>query len=373
MYLVVDQNIPLASEAFSQFGSISLVDGRNLKPEQLREAEALIVRSVTKVNRALLEGSRVRFVGTATIGMDHIDLEYLRDAGIGFASAQGCNARSVVEWVLAALAEWCVAHGEDWEGKTLGIIGHGNIGARLAVRARGVGMRVLVNDPPLARREEHHEFVDLETVLTKSDFVTLHVPLTREGEDATYHLIGARELEMMREGAVLLNASRGQVLDNGAALAVAGRIGMILDVFENEPRPSQDLIRRCFLATPHIAGYSFEGKVNGTRMMAVALARFRDRTSSWAPELPVPEGSRFRLKSSGLMQATLEAMRHSYPIRSDDARLREGIDWAQEDWGRHFDALRKHYPQRREFANYKVDPMPEDQRLAGRLRVLHLL
>lgn len=370
MNLVVDANIPLALEAFSQFGKVRQIPGRDMKRSDLAEADALIVRSVTKVDRELLHGMPVRFVGTATIGTDHLDIDYLEEAGITWNSAAGCNASSVVEWVIAAMVEFCVARGEEWEGKTLGIVGHGNIGSRLAVRARGLGFRILVNDPPLERDNEDLAFVPLEKVLAESDFLTLHVPMIKSGRDRTVHLIGSAELAKLKDNALLLNASRGVVVDNAAALEAArsGRVHFVLDVFENEPRPARELIERCFLATPHIAGYSYEGKVNGTRIIADALARFARLPQEWHPKLPEPPDAKIELTQQDQGAAFLEAVRRSYPIREDDRRLREGLPLDEEAWGRHFDELRKSYHQRREFCNYQVSNV-RDPRLAKWLKL----
>ncbi|MCC6547483.1 4-phosphoerythronate dehydrogenase [Candidatus Sumerlaeota bacterium] len=354
MLIVADANIPFAAEAFAQYGEVRLSPGRELSARDLVAADALIVRSVTNVNEALLKGTAVRFVGTATIGIDHLDLPFLSGAGIPWASAAGCNARSVVEWVVAALAEICVARGDDWTGRTLGIVGHGNVGSRLAPVARRLGMNVLVNDPPLARAGALAGFVPLGELLAESDFVTLHVPMIRDGEDCTRHLIGAGEFARMKPGAVLLNASRGAVVNNAEALAATPRVAMVLDVFEGEPRPNRDLVAACAIATPHIAGYSFEGKVNGTRMMAEALGRFLGRKSAWNPVLPAPTDATITPTARGTMAAVRDAIRASYDIRADDARLREGSPLQDDAWGKHFDLLRKNYLQRREFANYTI-------------------
>lgn len=371
MLLIADQNIPLAREAFSQFGQVRLAAGRTLSRTDLHQADVLIVRSVTKVNAALLQGTPVRFVGTATIGTDHVDRAFLAAAGIGFASAAGCNARSVVEYVLAALAEHCVATGTDWTGRTLGIVGHGNIGSRLAAAARGLGMNVIVCDPPLAEAGDHPDFLPLETVLAESDYISIHVPLTREGPHATFRMIGEEEFDLLRPDAVFINAARGEVLDNAAALALPESITLILDVFENEPRPDRDVVARCFLASPHIAGYSFEGKINGTRMMADAIARHLGTTSAWAPELPVPADREIALSPQlEGMASVLEAIRRSYPVREDDARLRAGMELSEEAWGLHFDDLRKSYWMRREFANYAIVPPAEDAAAGRILRAL---
>ena len=220
MRIVVDENIPYAVEAFGALGSVRCFAGRDLSADAVRDADVLLVRSVTRVDADLLRGSQVRFVGSATIGTDHIDLDYLRSQGIGFAHAPGSNADSVVEYIMAALLGLAAARGEGLRGKVIGIIGCGNIGGRLAVRLPALGLRVLKNDPPLAARAEAdgkpHDFVSLDAVLKKSDIITLHVPLTKQGRHATHHLINDTTLCSLNPASWLLNSSRGAVVSNEA-------------------------------------------------------------------------------------------------------------------------------------------------------------
>ncbi len=373
MRLLVDENIPFGNEAFSEFGEVRLKAGRDMGADDFREVDALVVRSVTRVDHALLEHSPVRFVGTATIGTDHIDEEWLARNGIGFASAAGSNARSVVEWVLAALVEYCLSQRIDWRGRTLGIVGHGNIGSRLALVARALGMQVLVNDPPLSEAGRLGGTVGLYQLLAESDFVSLHVPLTREGPHPTFHLIGSLELDLMKPQALLLNASRGPVLDNSAALrfALAEATVFALDVYENEPTPIPSLVQYALVATPHVAGYSFEGKVNGTVQIAEALAHMVGRERTWTPVLAPPCDARVVIGPGRPMNRLHQAIAHAYPIRRDTDALREGISIEEEAaWGAHFDKLRKNYPRRREFGNYTVVMEDEDAEVAAALRSL---
>lgn len=359
MTIVVDENIPYAREAFAPFGEVRLVAGRKLTAADLADAHALIVRSVTPVNAVLVAGSPVRFVGTATIGTDHLDIGWLEANGITWCSAAGSNARSVVEYVIAAVLEYCVLQRTEPAKLTLGIVGHGNIGSRLAVVARALGMRVLVNDPPLAEQGRLADHVALDEVLLRSDVVTLHVPYIRSGPHATHHLIGAAELDLMPAHALLINSARGAALDNAAALQFvqSDLVNLVLDVFESEPTPNRDLVRHCLLATPHIAGYSFDGKVAGTRQIADQLARFLGSGESWQPMLPPPDAPAVALHSTRLVPALREAIRHSYDIRRDDEQLRLGASLEEDAaWGSHFDELRRKYPVRREFANYRVKP-----------------
>lgn len=357
MLILADANIPFAEEAFGQFGDVRLLPGREMTAKDVKDADALLVRSVTKVGPALLDGAKLQFVGTATIGTDHLDIPYLEQRGVPWSSAAGCNARSVVEWVIAALVEYALAYRVELPGTTLGIVGHGNIGSRLAKTARAMGFKVLVNDPPLAETGQLDEHVSLDEVLTQSDFVTCHVPYIRDGAHPTHHLIGTEELRMMKNGAAFLNSSRGVVLDNAAAMpfALSESVVFLLDVFEGEPRPDRELVKNTLLSTPHIAGYSFEGKVNGTAMIAAVLGKALGTESTWQPPLDPPANNRIEITAKRTMLALREAIGASYDIQADNNALREGLFLeTEEEWGAHFDRRRKEYPVRREFANYRV-------------------
>jgi len=357
--IVVDENIPLAEEAFGTLGDVRRVAGRSLGREELLNADALIVRSVTRVDGDLLRATPVRFVGTATIGVDHVDRVCLAEAGIGFASAAGCNARSVVEYIVAALLEVALERDLSLHGCTLGIVGHGNIGSRLAALAPALGLRVLVNDPPLERAGHPGHFVPLDHVLAESDFVTFHVPKIGDGPDRTTGLIGERELAAMKPTAWLLNTSRGDVVLGDALkrALTAGKIaGAILDVWENEPAIDRDLMDAVMLGSPHVAGYSLEGKTNGTAMMHDALAAHFGLDHQWRPDLSPPEAALIKITGNQARNVAIlaEAVRKSYDLRRDDAALRAGRGLQDAQWRLHFDRLRREYPIRREFGNYKV-------------------
>lgn len=356
--IAADENIPQVREALAGLGEVALRPGRSLSNSDLRGVDALLVRSVTRVDRALLEGTPVRFVGSATIGADHLDRGYLSNAGIACANAPGCNADSVVQFVFAAIMELAARGQCSWRGATLGIVGRGNIGSRLARIAPAFGMRVLVNDPPLERAGDPGPFVDLDTALAESDIVTLHTPLNREGPDRTVHLVGEEQLLTMKPDAVLVNASRGPVLDNGAALDAIedGRIGaLVLDVWEQEPGLDQRLLRRAAIATPHIAGYSAQGKLNGTRQVAEALAGAFGLPFGWTPSLPTPDAPDIDLPDHASEEDRIAAaVLHTYPIAEDDALLRGGAGLEGPAWAAHFDRLRKEYRVRLEPSSYRV-------------------
>lgn len=373
MIVVADQNIPQVEEAFASLGEVRLVEGRSLSPEAIRDADVLLVRSVTRVGEALLAGSKVRFVGTATIGTDHLDQDFLRDAGIAWTSAAGSNANSVAEYVIAAILTVAGRRNRDLADKTLGIVGQGNIGSRLARLAPALGMRVLANDPPLERSKVPGNWMNLPELLADADFVTCHVPLIRSGQDKTVHLIGPRELAQMKPEAVLVNTSRGPVVDNSALLESLdkGQIGgAVLDVWEGEPDIRCDLLERVDLGTPHIAGYSIDGKLNGTVLMLRAVCRDLGRLPEWAPSLPLPEEPEIRLGDAPRQEALCKAVHHAYPITRDDLSLRMGLSLARSEWPAYFDGLRKNYPVRLEFPHYRVSGRKQE---AGTLEALRVL
>ncbi len=353
MRIVADPNIPFVQEAFGPLGEVRLAPGREITAETVRDADALLVRSVTPVNAALLDGSPVKFVGTATIGTDHIDQAYLLAKGIGFASAQGSNANSVAEYVVAAMLEMAQRRKFRLRDKTLGVIGVGNVGSRVACYAEALGMRVLQNDPPRARAERLTDFVAIGRVLSEADIISLHVPLTKAGAYATHHLFAKDTLSALEDRLpILINTSRGAVIDNKALLKAidGGKLGgAVLDVWENEPNISPELLEVVDLGTPHIAGYSFDGKVNGTQMIYRAVCEFFRVEPDWQPELDLPPepSMQGRFNPDDDDEAVLRGIiERVYDIVADDAALRAGIQ--------QFDKLRAEYWKRREFFNISL-------------------
>jgi erythronate-4-phosphate dehydrogenase len=375
MKIIVDENMPFGREAFGQLGDVITMPGRKITREAVRHAEALAIRSVTKVNAELLEGTAVRFVGTATIGVDHVDRVYLERRGIGFASAPGSNANSVAEYVMTALLVLGHRKGFRLEGATLGVVGVGNVGSRVARKAEALGMRVLRNDPPLARATGDPRFAPIERVLDESDVITFHVPLTRSGEDATFHMIDEGLLARMRPGAILFNTSRGAVAKDGALLRAAsiGRLGgLVLDVFEREPNIDAQLVEAADLATPHIAGYSYDGKVNGTEMIYRAACAFFNQTVSWEPRglLPVPPFPRLDVGLGADEDLLCEIVVTVYDIESDALALREITSLPEAERGAYFDQLRKTYPIRQEFPNTVIDAPFASEQLRAKIQGL---
>ncbi|MCK5270110.1 MAG: 4-phosphoerythronate dehydrogenase, partial [Sedimentisphaerales bacterium] len=277
MKIVADENIPFVREIFASLGDVLCVSGRQMSAGVLAGADVLLVRSVTKVNEQLLSDSSVRFVGTATIGTDHVDREYLSSREITFVSAAGSNSNSVAEYVITAILILAEKYGWELQGRTLGIIGVGNIGSNIEKKAPALGLKVLPNDPPLQRETGDKRFVSLARVLEEADIITCHVPLTRSGPDATWHLFDQEKLGRLRPDTLLINSSRGAVVDNKELKKqiTKGNIGpVVLDVWENEPEIDMGLLDQVAIATPHIAGYSLDGKVNGTVMLYQKLCEF---------------------------------------------------------------------------------------------------
>ncbi len=347
MKIIADENIPRVNEYFGSLGNVVSLPGRKITPADVKDADALIVRSVTQVNETLLKGSAVKFVGTCTIGTDHLDTEWLDSMGISWASAPGCNANSVVEYVFSALAALNV----DWRGKSFGIIGCGNVGGALYRRLTSLGLPCVVFDPLLSS-EQNADLSNLETVL-KADVVCCHAPLTTTGESPSYHLLNAENLPYLKGDAVLINAGRGAVIDNAALLNQLRRrndLTVVLDVWEGEPEPLMPLLEKVQIATPHIAGYSYDGKVRGAEMIYQALCR--DQRLEGDCSFESIEESRLLSGDLSVENSILSA----YNIRADDARMREQLKNLQgKTLGEQFDLLRKHYPVRREFHNYAID------------------
>jgi erythronate-4-phosphate dehydrogenase len=355
--IVADENIPLIDQFFGEFGDITRVTGRTMTAADVADADILLVRSVTQVNEALLAGSKVKFVGTATIGEDHIDREYLKSRGVGFASAPGCNAQAVVDYVMSALSVLVDTRGIDFSDLTVGIVGVGNVGLLLRRRLEEMGLSVLAVDP-FRDEEDVGELSSLEQVL-QADVVTLHTPLEKEGQHPTWHLINETTLNQMKDDACLINASRGAVVDNKALLEhlrTHEDFCAILDVWENEPELDRELLNHCALGTPHIAGYSLDGKMRGTEQVYHGVCEFfglpvRGKLAQFLPE---PGIKRVDFSDQVPMhQALRTAIRASYEIRVDDGVMRSEMRHSK-DLKTSFDKLRREYPLRRDTPTLRV-------------------
>lgn len=360
MKIVADANIPFVRECFSSVGEVEVMGGRDITPQALADADALLVRSITPVNGELLSGSAVRFVGTATIGFDHVDRPYLERHGIGFASAPGSNANSAAEYVIAALLEIGRRRSIRLEGSSIGVIGVGNVGGRIATKCEALGMRVYRNDPPLQRQTGDRKYVPIDA-LYDCDFITIHTPLTREGIDKTYHLADGRFFSRLKQGVVFVNAARGAVANSQALQTAihADRLqAVVLDVWEHEPNIETDLLEMVDLATPHIAGYSFDGKVAGMIMIYRSFCEHFSLAPRFDVQdfLPEPLVPRLKLESGGTddEDQLASAVEKVYRVARDDRNLREIVHHPAEERGAFFDALRKNYRVRREFHNTTV-------------------
>ena len=358
MLILADSKIPFLRGVLEPYADVRYLDPGEFTPETVRDADALIIRTRTKCEAALLEHSRVSAIATATIGMDHIDLDWCARQEIACENAAGCNAASVAQYMTSALLRMSLRHGVELRGKTLGVIGCGHVGTKVAAAAYALGMNVLANDPPRARREGPSGFVTLETIQREADFVTFHVPLTHEGPDRTEHLAGEAFFRGLKKKPYFFNASRGDVVDEAAlkSAIVSGQIsGAVLDVWHAEPDIDRELLSLVDYATPHIAGYSADGKANGTSMAVEAVAKYlpipglnesmRQIRSDIHAKVPAPANPVVMIDPAS-PHPLADAVFASYDIAEDDAALRA----VPED----FEALRGSYRVRREFPAYTV-------------------
>lgn len=373
MRFFVDENIPYSDETFGLVGEVVRGDGRRVSRASLAEIDALIVRSTTRVDAALLSQTSVKFVGSCTIGTDHIDQEYLHNENIAFAHAPGCNAQAVAEFVVAALLSTCATEGRRLQALTVGIVGVGNVGRRLWHLLKSLGVRCLLNDPPLAadaaggERGSPDHWSDLETLISESDVISLHVPLITTGEHPTKGLLGARQIERLKSGAMIINTCRGGVVDE-AALRTREDLVPLLDVWENEPTISLDMLQRTAIATPHIAGYSWLGKFQGTVMVYQALCR-----SLGVKEEGLTIDQPFKevhvAKDYHHFEALLGAIvSQFYSVTADDQALRTALlkdeDHSKPQQVHPFDMLRKRYNTRLEWSQVALvglDTLPETE------------
>jgi erythronate-4-phosphate dehydrogenase len=352
--IVADDKIPFLKGVMEPYADITYLPGRLIGNEQLKEIDALLIRTRTKCTENLLKNTRVSFIGTATIGFDHIDTRYCENHQIKWTNAPGCNSSSVQQYIAAALLKMSGDFQFSLKDKTIGIVGVGNVGSKVAKLAKILGMNVLLNDPPRARNEGDKSFVDLDTLLKESDIVTVHVPLNIVGQDKTYHLFNDKLIRCMKKGAWLINSSRGEVAETSSvkrALCLAKLGGVVMDVWENEPDIDNELLDKAFLATPHIAGYSTDGKANGTSIIINDLCRsFNLPLTDWYPEvIPQPHIREItiRAKNRDPEDIIREAVLNTYNINEDDTKLR----FSPSDFEKH----RDEYQVRREFTAFIIN------------------
>ena len=353
MKIVIDKKIPFINGVLEKYAEVVYLEGREISRRDLLSADALIIRTRTKCNKELLEGTGVRFIASATIGFDHIDTGYCEAHNVSWTNAAGCNSSSVQQYIAGALVHLAEKLDLTLAQKTIGVVGVGNVGSKVAKLCQAIGMRVLLNDPPRERKEGSVGFVSLETIVEESDIITLHVPLNHDGIDKTFHMGNDSFLSRLKRKQILINSSRGEVIDTGPlklCLRKRNLAACILDVWEHEPEIDRDLLDLVDVGTPHIAGYSADGKANGTSMSIQALSRFFGlNLNTWVPAtVPPPERPIIELDCTGLSRQAMfvRLVRHTYDILADDRRLRESPQT--------FEKQRGDYPLRREFTAYTV-------------------
>ena len=344
MKVIVDNKIPFIKEAIEKIADeVVYAPGKDLTPSLVKDADALIIRTRTHCNRGLLEGSKVKFIATATIGFDHIDTEYCREAGITWTNAPGCNSASVAQYLHSSLILLQESKGINLSEATIGIIGVGNVGSKVAKVAQELGMRVLLNDLPREDKEGKQNFSSLQTLAKECNVLTFHVPLYKEGKYRTYHLADAAFFQSLKQKPVIINTSRGEVIETDALLnALETKLisDAIIDVWENEPAINLTLLKKVFLGTPHIAGYSADGKANATRMSLDALCRYFNIQADYQIIPPAP--SQPQITAETLSDAYLQI----YDPRQDSNALKTHPEL--------FEKLRGDYPLRREKKAYTI-------------------
>lgn len=369
MKIVIDNKIPYIKGALEPFAEVVYLPGNLTTRDALKEADAVVTRTRTLCSKENLEGSRVKFIASATIGFDHIDTIYCAASGIEWTNAPGCNAESVNQYVSSALFSWSLRKGESLKGKTIGIVGVGQVGSRVATTCEILGMKVLLNDPPRERTEGSSQFVSLQTIQENADIITFHVPLNMEGVDCTFHMVDAPFLHDLQKKPLIINTCRGEVFESNAvrqAMKPGNVSGIIIDCWEHEPKLDLQLLRLADYGTPHIAGYSKDGKANGTKNSVRAISNFFGLgIDQWEPAgiepptSPVIELDGFHQSEESILA---NAILSTYDIETDDAALRDNTDL--------FEQLRGDYPVRREFALYAIKAVNVEARTLEKLKKL---
>ncbi len=365
MKLVIDKNIPFIKGLLEPFADIRYIQGSSIGKNDVLDADGLIIRTRTRVGPDLLEGSSVKYIGTTTIGTDHIDTEWCDNKGIHYKSAPGCNSVSVNQYVLAALCTLSSKYKFVPEETTLGLIGVGNVGSKVAASAQALGYKVILNDPPRARREGNDNFLSLDRLIKNSDIISLHVPFTESGPDPTSRLIDTQLLNRVRNNTIIINTSRGGIVNETALIESLDNkkiMACVIDTWENEPAINIDLMKRAAIATPHIAGYSSDGKLRATSIILKDLSDFfslpeiKTNISLDPPlnDLISPD------MSADLNTMVASAILKAYPIIDDHHSLVNNPGM--------FEELRNKYPNRREFDSYRIkEASPEAEKILGKL------
>jgi erythronate-4-phosphate dehydrogenase len=369
MKIIIDDKIPYIRGAFDNVAEVVYLPGSKTTAEVAKDADAIVTRTRTICNEKLLAGSSVKFIATATIGYDHIDTDYCDASGIRWTNAPGCNSKSVEQYIASTLMVLAERKGWNLSEKCIGIVGVGNVGSKVARICEIFGMKVLLNDPPRERAEGSENFVGLQRIMDEADIITLHVPLNMKGEDATFHLGNESFLNALKRQPVLINSCRGEVVQTNAVKTAlkAGRLSaFVCDCWENEPDLDLELLSITDIATPHIAGYSKDGKATGTLMSVRAISDFFGLgLNAWQPEgVEEPKEPVFKLDGKGFseQQIIAKAILHTYDIRSDDEAFRKNPAL--------FEQLRGDYPTRREFPAFTIIPENIVDEIQEKLRQL---
>ncbi|MBU3914470.1 4-phosphoerythronate dehydrogenase [bacterium] len=353
MKFVADKEILYVKEAFSTLGEVELLTGNEINHESTFDCDGIIVRTITKITPTLLKKSRVSFIGTATSGTDHVDRNFLKKNQIEFASAPGCNAIAVAEFVIFALVAYSKKNDLSLKNQVLGIIGAGNAGTALRKRAEILGIKCLLNDPPLEKKTQESKFVSLQDLIEQSNIISLHVPLVKTGRFLTHHLISESVFRNLKNDAIIINTSRGGVIDEEALLKYRDVFqGLILDVWENEPNIDKRVLKVTDIATPHIAGYSKEGKIRATEIIYNAACRHFKVKPEWNSNQHKDFSKTPEIHVESTEDFPADVFKHVYDIALDDSSLRKIVTCS--DPKKQFKELRNNYNFRNELSAFKL-------------------
>lgn len=367
MKIVADHKIPFLKGALEPFAHVEYYAGTEITNSTVKNADALIVRTRTQCNEKLLQGSNVKFIATATIGFDHIDVDYCEKNGIAWANAPGCNSGSVMQYIASVLVRLSEKYNFCFSEKTIGIIGVGHVGTKVEKLARAIGMKVLLNDPPRERKEGKGIYVSLQEIQEQADIITFHVPLNNEGTDKTHHLFDEAFLKKLKRKPVIINSSRGEVIDEQMlkkGLREKQIQAAVLDVWKNEPNIDLELLTFAEIATPHIAGYSLDGKANGTKMAVQAISKFFNlKIDNWAPEIQFEE----HVIALDCVQYEDQICMHKAILSTYDV-LKDHDRFVQSP--QTFEFQRGNYPARKEFFHHQIQLNTAKEQLKKNLELL---
>lgn len=369
MKIIIDNKIPFIKGILEPFAEIRYLSPEQINNTNIKDADALIIRSVTKCNNDLLHNTKIKFIATATIGFDHIDTNYCKENGITWENAPGCNSTAVQQYTINAILYLANQYNLDITKLTLGIVGVGNIGSKIAISAKALGMHVLLNDPPRARNEKTNEFVDINNIKNQANIISLHIPLNYKSEDKTYHLVNNEFLNGLKRNPFIINTARGEVVDNDAlyyAICENQVQKAILDVWENEPDINQDLAKETFLGTPHIAGYSVEGKARGTLMVVNEIADYFgfDLNKAEATKRIMPQKQNIPVNCKNQTDSEIieQILLKTYKLIEDHKRLMYNVH--------NFEKLRSEYNFRHDYSGYNILPANCSERIVEKLKMI---